>query len=363
MRRHLRTAAALASAFPLAASASCSCSPTSYSFTVSFDGTCEDSSGFGGGGVDGSICFYTRGGDPEGVDGVGFGGTVGEGESITTGDEVEEPPGRRHRRGLARDRLGGADLTRQADHAARRASEHYQLSRQGLDTTPTVVTSVTFLEADTTPGLSIINQDSTYFDSTITDGQVLTYESVSANLDPDVPLEDQMDSVPGGVMLVLFGVNAEGQVVQNTVAWGYDADACEEPFDGEANIGWLELGSYESASEVFCPATAVTTTAAPTTTAAATTAAATTTAATTTAAATTTWSAPMSMPKSGKAKGSSKGDHSMSVAATGKSSKMLGGAKSSKRSEGGGAMSASKGGKREFYPCRIVNVVVAHETL
>ena len=359
MRRHLAAAAVLTAA-QHASAATCSCTPTSYSFTVDYGGTCDASTGFDGDGIDGSICFYTRGGDPEGVSGVGFGGAVGDSPSS---EAYESPPRRLDDSRLLR----GVDLRRQRDHAARRASELYS-ARQGLDTVPTVVTSVTFLEADTTPGLSIINQDSTYFETDVADGQVLTYESVSAKLDPDVPLADQADLVPGGVMLVLFGVNAEGTVVQNTVAWGYDTEACVEPFEGiDARIGWLELGSYVGASPAFCPAAATTTeaattaavtTAAPTTTEAATTAPATTTEAATTAATTTEAAAAatteasttaaattsqLSMPKSGKAKSSK----AMSV--SGKSSKMLGGAKSAKKSDAeGGSMSvASKGSKRE----------------
>ena len=61
----------------------------------------------------------------------------------------------------------------------------------------------TFIESDTTPGaLNIINQDSTYFDFSGTDGQLLEYESISARLDPTVPLSDQVNDVPGQVILV-----------------------------------------------------------------------------------------------------------------------------------------------------------------
>ncbi|EJK53704.1 hypothetical protein THAOC_26801, partial [Thalassiosira oceanica] len=62
-------------------------------------------------------------------------------------------------------------------------------------------------------------------------------------------------------MLVLFGVNSEGAVVQNTAAWGYDADACEEPFvrGEEPRIGWVALEGWTGPDPAFCPAAATTT--------------------------------------------------------------------------------------------------------
>ena len=119
-----------------------------------------------------------------------------------------------------------------------------------FDTTPTTITSVTFLEADTTCAPrepNIINQNSTYFKTVSDDGDVLVYTSISSNLDPAIPLVlvDQMDIVPSGVMLVLFGVNAEGNIIQNTIAWGYINDYCEgEILDQGNNIGWVVLVEY-----------------------------------------------------------------------------------------------------------------------
>ena len=68
--------------------------------------------------------------------------------------------------------------------------------------------------------MNIINQDSTYFDIDGSDGDILEYTSISSTLDVNVPIGDQLDKVPGGVILVLFGENAAGEVIQNRVAWG-----------------------------------------------------------------------------------------------------------------------------------------------
>ena len=113
----------------------------------------------------------------------------------------------------------------------------------------------TFLETDTTPALNIINQDSTYFDFSGTDGQLLEYESVSARLDPTIPLSDQVNDVPGGVILVLFGVNAANEVIQNRVAWGYARNYCDEvPLSPGAGgrIGWVTLESFDPPYSAFC---------------------------------------------------------------------------------------------------------------
>ena len=111
----------------------------------------------------------------------------------------------------------------------------------------------TFLETDTTPALNIINQDSTYFEIAGTDGQLLEYESVSARLDPTVPLSDQVNDVPGGVILVLFGVNAANEVIQNRVAWGYARNYCDEvPLSPGAEVGWVTIHHIDPPYSAFC---------------------------------------------------------------------------------------------------------------
>jgi hypothetical protein len=106
----------------------------------------------------------------------------------------------------------------------------------------TEVTSILFLEVDTTPELNIINQDSTYFTTNLPDESVVTYTSISKQLDYTLPLEEQMEYVPGGVVVVLFGNDEEGNVVQNTVAWDYDLSNCEvEPLAVGDTIGWVAM--------------------------------------------------------------------------------------------------------------------------
>ena len=73
----------------------------------------------------------------------------------------------------------------------------------------------------------------------------MSFTSISNKLDPNMPLEDQLEYVPGGVVVVLFGTNEEGVVVQNTVAWGYVGEGnCEsEPLEVNDSIGWIVIVS------------------------------------------------------------------------------------------------------------------------
>ncbi|KAL7527454.1 hypothetical protein ACHAWF_002185, partial [Thalassiosira exigua] len=284
----LATTAAAALAVPLASVSPlvraqgepCSCAPASYTFRLDFAGSCSSSSGFGPGddGVDGSVCFYTQGGSPDDVDeDVQFGGPgrerrererrrlrrAGAGwfdEAAETGERWTPRNARREGtderdEGDVRKLLERADLSSHVEHARRHRERQRRARSRQYDTTPVVVTSVTFLEADRSPDLNIINQNSTYFNVTLEDGALLTYPSVSAGLDPDVPLEEQTDLLPGGVMLILFGVNAEDTVVRNTVAWGYEANYCAgQPLEVGDSIGWVALEDFVPPDATFCPA-------------------------------------------------------------------------------------------------------------
>jgi len=229
----------------------CSCTPNAYRLSLNFDGTCSNDNTDGSDGIDGSICFFTQGGSPNDLD-----------DGIITG------PTRRRRLGNAVVEkneewvdtvLSKVDFINHIQHAAAaQVQDTRQLESDSLDTTPTKITSVTFLETDTTPDLNIINQDSTYFDIDGNNGDILEYTSISSSLDPGMSMSigDQLDKVPGGVILVLFGENAAGEVIQNRVAWGYVNNYCEddELLAVGSGIGWLSLSGFGSPSSDFCPA-------------------------------------------------------------------------------------------------------------
>jgi hypothetical protein len=232
--------------------------------------------------VEGSVCFFTKGDPTDIEDGaaIDFGGSptsrMGEKEArrnyvglrkLRSGDEEEQSSTGRQRRRWRRSVLEGVDFTKEREYAkmlaAKQQRQHqHQQQRQdggrtlqgGLDTTPTIVTSVTFLEADSTPQLNIINQDSTYFNTSSSDGDVLSYTSISSSLDVTQSLTDQENLVPGGVMMVLFGINSASEVIQNTIAWAYNLDNCDvEPLEEGDGVGWATVGGgNEPPHAAFC---------------------------------------------------------------------------------------------------------------
>jgi len=236
----------------------CLCTPTTFSFSLNFNGGCNDGS-FDGDGIDGSICFFAEGGDSANIDA----GMIAGISAV--------PPTRGRRLGNAAVEkneewvdtvLSKVDFTNHIQHAA---AVHATRQLQ-LDTTPTKITSVIFLETDTTttPELNIINQDSTYFDIDGNNGDILEYTSISSTLDVNMPIDGQLDKVPGGVILALFGENAAGEIIQNRVAWGYKRNYCEdEPLTVGFQIGWQSLDGYTSAYPEFCNAVTASPTEAP----------------------------------------------------------------------------------------------------
>jgi len=228
----------------------CSCSPNFYSFKLDFSGTCSQS--INNPGTDGSICFFTQGGNPDDLDTNSLAaGFLSNRRRLGTTNNVNN-----NEQKWMDGALSNVDFTKQLEHAQLNAGFEQEIDSQRRlkpDTTPTIITSVTFLETDTTPELNVINQDSTYFEFTGTNGQIITYESISTQLNPSIPLSEQEDGVPGGVFMVLFGINAAGVVIQNTVAWGYTRNYCDGvPLNDDDAIGWITLDSYVPPYSAFC---------------------------------------------------------------------------------------------------------------
>ena len=114
--------------------------------------------------------------------------------------------------------------------------------------------SVQFLEFDTTGELIVINQDDSYANASLATGDVVTFESISSNLDPCVPIEEQLDFFPGGVQVTMRGlvtVDGEELIVSNRVTWSY-SNACDaEPIGAGDEIGWLTVVSTKAADMIL----------------------------------------------------------------------------------------------------------------
>jgi hypothetical protein len=112
---------------------------------------------------------------------------------------------------------------------------------------PSQLISAQFLEIDTSPDMTIINQDDSYLNLTFYEEETtLSYTSISATLDPSMSLEDQLDSVPGGAILVLIGIDeSSGELVRNRLMWTYTMKCglgVETVEDGD-EFGWASFVS------------------------------------------------------------------------------------------------------------------------
>ena len=133
---------------------------------------------------------------------------------------------------------------------------------------PNQLLSAQFLEMDTSPNMNIINQDDQYLDFASSSGSVngpsssgitsftLSYTSISAYLDPNIPLDKQLEFVPGGVILILIGQTEEGEIVRNRVMWTYTMGCNTEDITVEVGdiFGWTMFDNLDPAIPEFCPA-------------------------------------------------------------------------------------------------------------
>jgi hypothetical protein len=107
------------------------------------------------------------------------------------------------------------------------------------------VFDVQFLEVDTSGDLSVINQVDR-FNVSLSDGDTITFDSVASNLNPNEPLADQLNYVPGGVLLVLRA-RSDGStvIVTNRPTWTY-TNSCESlPLSVGDAIDWVTLVSEQ----------------------------------------------------------------------------------------------------------------------
>jgi len=205
----------------------CVCTPREYTFQLNFNGGCNDETYMDNMGIEGSLCFFTQGNTPEdvadgdvGIPGIG-GGTrrrlrsnISDTDNTVFGRKVNDNKEEEttnntndvvvHHNTQQLDRTKILALFEQAkdsfsshyDHAAAKAQQQQQDRHiQALDTQVTSVTSVTFLEFDADFN-DIINQNSEYFETSLSNGEEITYPSISAQLDVDKSLDEQSDLVP-----------------------------------------------------------------------------------------------------------------------------------------------------------------------
>ena len=104
-----------------------------------------------------------------------------------------------------------------------------------------------FLEFDTSGELIVINQDDTLSETSLINGDSVSFKSIGNDLDPEVAIGDQLDYLPGGVQMTLRGRvtddNGETNIVNNRITWSY-TNACDVQSVEEGDeFGWVAFVS------------------------------------------------------------------------------------------------------------------------
>ena len=105
------------------------------------------------------------------------------------------------------------------------------------------ITSVQFVEFDTSGKLNVINQDDTYATVSEMNGSTFTFKSISSELNSKLLLLDQLDKVPGGIQITV-DAKIDGAIYNNRVAWNYSNKCGKYPIADTEGVGWVALVSF-----------------------------------------------------------------------------------------------------------------------
>ena len=128
-----------------------------------------------------------------------------------------------------------------------------QSPTQTSNTTVAYISSVLFIEFDTSGTLTLINEDPRYLaDANLTEGMMITYTSISQSLNPSLGLEEQLQYIPGGAGLFIFGNNNEGEVILSSrLVWEFSG-ACDVTVEIEGKtLGWIDFVSSSICRRLF----------------------------------------------------------------------------------------------------------------
>eukprot|EP00581_Thalassiosira_minuscula_P015141 CAMPEP_0183713808 /NCGR_PEP_ID=MMETSP0737-20130205/8551_1 /TAXON_ID=385413 /ORGANISM="Thalassiosira miniscula, Strain CCMP1093" /LENGTH=342 /DNA_ID=CAMNT_0025942653 /DNA_START=85 /DNA_END=1110 /DNA_ORIENTATION=+ len=125
------------------------------------------------------------------------------------------------------------------------------------NTDPSYISTVYFFEFDTSGALRVINEDDSLLSvnhTNLTDGATITFNSISRYLDESMALEDQLDVVPGGAGLFMFGNNEEGEIVsRGRMVWEFTNECDVAPHLTGETLGWVGFVEITPALHDFCP--------------------------------------------------------------------------------------------------------------
>lgn len=114
-----------------------------------------------------------------------------------------------------------------------------------VDLSTLEVIDIQFLEFGS--GLEVINQNDTFTNTSLANGDTFSFPSISNLLNPDMTIEEQLQYFPTGASLVMEGKakDSDGNevTVRNQVAWTYTKSCSDLPISVGQGIGWVDIVS------------------------------------------------------------------------------------------------------------------------
>lgn len=239
----------------------CSCSPTKFTFKLSLSQNCNTNDIASNSGIAVSYCFVDEGvtlptpfASSSGTKaktlkthgnsmlGGILGGSVGVEDVVKDLERTNAFDDEPIRRSLQHDNIDNNNSSNNNNVDSER-----QLQSNSGTTPPIEILSIQFLEFDTSNLLTVIHTDNSYTDTSLSNGDTVEFFSSSSFIDTSLDtLEEQMEYVPGGASLILYGRLENGDMVRNRFFWLYDmtcGEGSEESVTVEDGIGWVTVVS------------------------------------------------------------------------------------------------------------------------
>ena len=223
----------------------CSCAPRSFDVTLDLLNTCDDNTLSSNVGISQTDCTIESGDDVPAFLEEQADGKVDGLPSID--DIIATVP-------WIKDIKRTAKIQARAKIAAKQDKEGPpQRNLQG-DSVPVIITLVQFIEIDAA-GELLSNTQACDVNSCI-DGSTFSITSVTSQLEPGVPIEQQPGRVPETAVLFMIGLNDQNEEVRGRFVWRYTNSCAQDATtigDGDL-IGFPVFDNVENQVAEFCPA-------------------------------------------------------------------------------------------------------------
>lgn len=220
------------------AQTSCSCAPRSFDVTLDLSNTCDDNTISSNVGISQTDCTIESGDD--------FAFLAKADGSSSVDDIIATVP-------WIKDIKRAAKIQARAKIEAKQNKKRPpQRNLQG-DSVPVIITSVQFIEIDAA-GELLSNSQACNVNSCI-DGSTFSISSVTSQLEPGVPIEDQPGRVPETAVLFMIGLNDQNEEVRGRFVWRYTNSCAQDATtieDGDL-IGFPVFDNVENQVAEFCP--------------------------------------------------------------------------------------------------------------